>query len=764
MESVFVIALTALMIVTLICCIVTVRKKSEYSTVIRRLLNMGIIAMICYILFLLSDNLNAALLFDGMYFVCTDWMLLCLLAYVLRYGDIKIHTKLYRNVLVAFAAFDTICLLLNVRTQRMFLLEQKVHEGTGLQYWSATFQKVHYWHLGFCYFLTFLVLVFLVKKIVQTSKMYRKMYLYTLVPFLIVIAVNAACFTSDYPLDFSLLFYAVLAIVICYSSLYAVPKGLMEDTLMSVVEDFNNGIFCFDIKGKFIYANTKAYEYLQVKEGDSLPFERYFKKWKEQNPRNDMDYDEWEEQHTVKGAERDFHVEFQRVRDAKNATTGYSFKLTDRTEDIRRFREEQYLATHDRLTGLYNREYFFQKAEQIIRRKPEVERYMVCTNIKNFKLINDLFGEEMGDRVLADQAALLKYANYEDCIHGRIGPDRFAMLVAKENFNQELAEKNTGRLQYLINDANYKIQVCIGVYKIEDPTESPQVMYDKANLAIESPQEGYNKTVVYYDAKMLDRLVHEKTVVGEFDRALREKQFTMFLQPLVGADGQLVGAEALARWRHPVQGLVAPNNFIPVVEKTGLIIRLDEYMWELAAEKLSRWKAQGRGDLSISVNVSAKDFYYTDLSKVFIDLVEKYGIAPDRLNIEITETVLITDLEMHVQTMDKLRDYGFRIEIDDFGSGYSSLNMLKDVKADILKIDMLFLRETENKERSRVILSSVINMAKALDMRVVAEGVETVEQMESLRNMGCDIFQGFYFSEPVSAEEFENKYFTAKRE
>ena len=238
----------------------------------------------------------------------------------------------------------------------------------------------------------------------------------------------------------------------------------------------------------------------------------------------------------------------------------------------------------------------------------------------------------------------------------------------------------------------------------------------------------------------------------------------MFLQPLVGADGQLVGAEALARWRHPVQGLVAPNNFIPVVEKTGLIIRLDEYMWELAAEKLSRWKAQGRGDLSISVNVSAKDFYYTDLSKVFIDLVEKYGIAPDRLNIEITETVLITDLEMHVQTMDKLRDYGFRIEIDDFGSGYSSLNMLKDVKADILKIDMLFLRETENKERSRVILSSVINMAKALDMRVVAEGVETVEQMESLRNMGCDIFQGFYFSEPVSAEEFENKYFTAKRE
>lgn len=758
MESVFVIALTALMIVTFACCVVTVHKKSEYSAVIRRLLNMGMIGMICYILFLLSDELSSALLFDGMYFACTDWMLLCLLAYVLQYGGIRVPTKLYRNILVAYASFDTLCILLNVRTQRMFSLKETVHEGTGLQYWSATLNKIHYWHLGFCYFLTALILAVLVKKTVQVSKMYKKMYLYTLILFLGLIVVNAVCYTSDYPLDFSLLFYAVLAIVICYNSLYAVPKGLMEDTLMSVVEDFNNGIFCFDIKGKFVYANTKAYEYFQEKEGNPIPFEQYFRKWKEQNPRDDLDFDEWEEQHTVEGVERNFYVEFQRVKDSKNVTTGYSFKLTDRTEEIRRFREEQYLATHDRLTGLYNREYFFQKAEQIIRRKPEIERYMVCTNIKNFKLINDLFGEEMGDRVLVDQASMLKFANYEDCIQGRIGPDRFAMLVAKENFNQELAEKNTGRLQYLINDANYKIQVCIGVYKIEDATESPQVMYDKANMAIESPQEGYNKTVVYYDAKMLERLMQEKTVVGEFDRALREKQFTMYLQPLVGADGRLVGAEALARWQHPVQGLIAPVDFIPIVEKSGLIIRLDEYMWELAATQLSRWKAEGREELSISVNVSAKDFYYTDLSKVFIDLVKKYDIAPDRLNIEITETALVTDLEMHLQTMDKLRDYGFRIEIDDFGSGYSSLNMLKDVNADILKIDMLFLRETENKERSRVILSSIINMAKALDMLVVAEGVETVEQMESLRNMGCDIFQGFYFSKPISVEDFENKY------
>lgn len=759
METVFLISLGVLLSVTVGCCVVTVKKKSEHSGVILRLLISGIIAMVCYILFLISDNLTGALLFDGLYFVCADWMLLCMLAYVFRYTETKIHTNLFRNFFLICGWIDTLNMLLNVRFGYMFTLEKAVHEGTGSEYWSASFKPLHYWHLFFCYVISAIILAVLAAKIVRSSKMYRKMYLYTLVPFVIVLALNAVCYSVDYPVDFSLLFYAVLAICICYCSFYAAPKGLVEDTLMSAVEDFNNGIICIDAKGKYVYANTKAYELLQVKQGDCSFFEQYYRKWREQNPRDTVDYDAWDETYTREGAECYLRAEFQRLKDVKGVTTGYSFKLTDKTEEIKRFREEQYLATHDRLTGLYNREYFFQKAEQIIRRKPEVKRYMVCTNIRNFKLINDLFGEEIGDRVLVDQASLLKFANYEDCIHGRITADKFAMLVAEQNFNPELAVKNTGRLQYLINDSNYKIQVSIGVYKIEDPEESPQVMYDKANMAIESPQDEYNKTVVYYDTKILERLVHEKTVVSEFEHAIRERQFKMYLQPLVDAEGRVQGAEALARWKHPSNGLIMPVNFISIVEKTGLISKLDEYIWELAAERLREWKDRGMGDLSISVNVSAKDFYYIDLSNAFIGLVEKYNIEPCNLNIEITETVLMKDLEQLADPLEKLHEYGFRIEIDDFGSGYSSLNMLKDISADVLKIDMLFLRETENKVRSRVILSSVITMAKALGMDVVAEGVETAEQLEVLKEMKCDIFQGYYFSKPIPAEEFEAKYF-----
>lgn len=759
MRTVCVTVLAVLLIVTGGCCIAAVKKKSEYSGVLLRLLGSGMIAMAGYIGFLLSHSLTWALLFDGIYFSCTDWLLVFMLLYVCRYAEVKLRMRFLRVVIFGCASADTVSLLLNVRMGHMFRLTEAVHTGMEMSYWSTDFLMPHYWHLGFCYFLTALIFLLLIVKSATTSWMYRKMYLYIMLPLAVVLLVNAVCYSNDFPVDFSLFLYAGLAICICYGSLYAAPKGLLEDTLVNVVKDFKSGIFCLDIRGRCIYANARAWEFMGSGAAeDRFVFERFYKNWRDKHPGISRDYEQWEESCGKGETERIFSMEYQRVKDKKNATLGYSFRMTDRTEEIRRFREEQFLATHDRLTGLYNREYFFQKAEQILQRKPEVQRYMVCTNIRNFKLVNDLFGEEMGDRVLVDQASILKFANYEDCIQGRIEADKFAMLIAEEHFSDEFATKNLSRLQYLINDGNYKVHVVVGVYRIEDSTESPQVMYDRANMAIQSLQGDYRKTVVYYDTKMLKQLVYEKSIVSEFDHAIDSGQFQMYLQPLVRADGTVKGAEALARWKHPAQGLIQPVNFISVVEKTGLIIRLDEYMWEQAARKLKEWKNIGRENMTISVNISARDFYYADLYKAFTELTDRYGISPSNLNIEITETALMSDVDRHMETLTKLHERGFIIELDDFGSGYSSLNMLKDITADILKIDMLFLRQTEHEGRSRVILQSVISMAKQLGMDVIAEGVETLEQLEELKSMQCELFQGFYFSKPITAEEFDWKY------
>lgn len=426
----------------------------------------------------------------------------------------------------------------------------------------------------------------------------------------------------------------------------------------------------------------------------------------------------------------------------------------------KRFRKEEYIASHDNLTGLYNRESFFKKAEETIRRNPNRKRYMVCTNIKNFKLTNDLFGKKMGDRVLADQAKLIELANYDECIYGRIAGDKFAMLIPKEYFNPELAAQNTSKLQYLIDNTNHKLHICIGVYEITDVEESAQVMCDKANMAIESMQGDYGRLIAYYDEKMLERLVHEKSILSEFDQALEGNQFKMYLQPQISNTGELTGAEAIVRWHHPTRGILMPVDFIDIIEKRGYILKLDEQMWEQAAAKLGEWKKRGIDNISISVNVSTKDFYYTDLYKAFTGLVQKYDINPGLLNIEITETVFMSDMQSHLQVINKLRDYGFHIEIDDFGSGYSSLNMLKDIEADILKIDMAFLEDTDTPVRNRIIIKSVIAMAKELGMDVITEGVRSKEHVEFLTEMGCDIFQGFYFDMPISVSDFEEKYKT----
>ena len=229
----------------------------------------------------------------------------------------------------------------------------------------------------------------------------------------------------------------------------------------------------------------------------------------------------------------------------------------------------------------------------------------------------------------------------------------------------------------------------------------------------------------------------------------------MYLQPLVRADGSVFGAEALARWCRPDGTVVPPADFIETLENAGLIQRLDTYIWELAVQRLAAWKGTPREKLSVSVNMSAKDFYSVDVYEVLTGLVDRYGVDSSLLRLEITETALLVEPEKSDAVVSRLRERGFLVEIDDFGKGFSSLSLLKNLQADVLKIDMSFLREIRDRERSRIILRSVISLAEALGMDVISEGVETAQQLRALSDMGCAHFQGYYFSKPLPVEEFE---------
>lgn len=427
-------------------------------------------------------------------------------------------------------------------------------------------------------------------------------------------------------------------------------------------------------------------------------------------------------------------------------------RAAENTDD----RATHYRAMHDDLTCVLNAGAFYEIARDAIVKAPETKRVMITADIKDFRLVNTLFGVIKGNEVLSRTgAALGRIAENAGGICGRLGGDQFALLIPKDNYSEKALLDIAYTLAEAFSSGLYTFCIHFGVYDVDDSAIPVSVMCDRANAALRTVKDELTKTIAYFDEAMMKKSLFEQEVISGFDEALKTGQFRMYLQSLVGEDGKTKGAEALVRWVKPDRSIVMPGDFIETLEHAGLIAELDMYIWECAAAQLASWKGTDKADLTISVNMSAKDFYSIDIYRILTDLVAKYDIESSKLRLEITETALLEEPEKCDAILSKLRDKGFIVEIDDFGKGHSSLLLLKDIQADVLKIDMSLLHEIETKERSRIIVGSVIGMANSLGMDVVTEGVETEDQFRSLSSMGCSHFQGFYFSKPVPVSEFE---------
>ena len=455
--------------------------------------------------------------------------------------------------------------------------------------------------------------------------------------------------------------------------------------------------------------------------------------------------------------ERLYRVRNRQLIDDEGRFLGRLYTIQNLSDMVDNSTGDQYRLTHDELTHLYNRQGFNEAATKILRSTKKVY-ILLYSNIKDFKLFNQLFGLEKGNDILMNIADLMAQHVKEDDVYARINGDHFALCMPKERFDEKHFKKLVKEITGRVTSNAYSIHMQIGIYEIRDPYMDVTLMCDRAYMACKSIKRDSSVEIAWYNDEMLVNALLEKEILSSFDFAILNRQFGIYLQPQVYADGTMFGAEALARWSHPENGLIQPGVFIDVLERADLIYKLDRYVWELAARQLAAWKGTPRGNISISVNVSPKDIYYLDINKEFAALIEKYDINPALFNIEITETAVTSDVNKCARLILELQRSGFKVEIDDFGSGYSSLNMLKDINADVLKIDMGFLRKTENQKRARVILNYTIDMAHELGMTVVTEGVETKDQLDYLKEMGCEMFQGFYFDRPMPVEEFEAKY------
>ena len=420
---------------------------------------------------------------------------------------------------------------------------------------------------------------------------------------------------------------------------------------------------------------------------------------------------------------------------------------------------DHYQALHDSLTKLLNEGAFYEAAREAILNQPGSLWVMITANIREFRLINTLFGEQRGNEVLARTADVLRQtAEKAGGLCGRLGGDHFGLLVPRATFREDMLTDAARVLSNAYSSGLYTFCIHFGVYAMEDASIPVSVMCDRANTALRTIRNDLHATVAWFDCEMMQKSLFEQEVISGFEAVLEAGQFQMYLQPLIEEGGRIFGAEALARWNRPDGSVILPESFIETLERAGLIHKLDRYVWECAVQQLARWSQAGENELVISVNMSAMDFYSMDVYSALTELVRKYRVDSRRLRLEITETALLKDPEQSSRIVSALRGQGFLVEIDDFGKGHSSLMMLKDIRADVLKLDMSLLREIETEPRDRIILESVIRMADSLGMELIAEGVETEEQLRLLSSMGCRRFQGYYYSRPLSVPEFEAKY------
>ena len=700
-----------------------------------------------------------AVFMNGVYFIGTDWLAISLILFVAEYTRIHPPTRLPRLILGILAGADTVSLAVNTFTRHVFTMERGSRNWG--EYWQVQYKPIQFVHLAFVYLMVAYCVFLLLYRLVRAPKIYKSKYATILSLLASVIILNLVCVLLGSKFDYSVLIYGVLAISICYFALYASPRNLLESMHSTLVEDSVIGLFVYDDDKRCVGVNRAAKE-LFNQEGNEIysVAEDYLAKWEEEyrgNLKNSMGV---ERKIVRNGETMHIYVNYQKLLDEKGRILGSGFQFEDRTEVVKQNQEDKYKATHDVLTGLLNRDAFEARVQEILAESDE-SYYMLCSNIKDFKLINELCGSEVGDALLIAQANLIRTDESGDSVSARMYADKFCTLLPQRDYNEEVFKRNMTAVMDSVLSIPLKTHFYFGVYEIVDKTEPVWTMCDKAMMAIDVIRGSYEQYTNFYKEDLFQRIIREKEIIGEFDKALENDEFHMFLQPQIANDGRLVGAEALVRWIHPGKGMISPADFIPVLEKSGLIHRLDLKMWEKAAMQLEKWKREGRGNLSISVNISTKDFYLIDIHEAFRALSQKYDFDIKNLKLEITESALMKDVRKIMKNMDELHALGYDIEIDDFGSGYSSLGMLKDIHADILKIDMIFLQETENVERSTTILKNVISMSKELGMPVITEGVETKEHVDFLRDAGCDMFQGFYFSKPMSVEHFEQEYYSA---
>lgn len=707
--------------------------------------------LLIYSFFLMSEFYNKALILFCVYKVCAIWTYYLAFSFNHAFTNTTKKLGFIKEFYFILCFIDSVLLLANARVHVIFDLKQ-AFTNAGFFYWGIEYTSKFGFHKLVCAILSFSSLALLISSIVKAPSYNKVKYVTILTSESLVLIANYVFNSLNLPLNISLLMLVASSIFIANYVNKDFSAPVLIGPLSAITESINDIIFCYDSSENLIYANSAAKNVFK-KSNDNL--ENFAKEFRQNFLKNrpselSLKLENGEERYYITEY-KDFFI--------SNSNIGSYLRLQDKTKETLESRRKNYIATHDLLTGLFNRSGFFKKMQEALYQNTFKNPILICTNIKDFKLINTIYSEQVGDSVLQNQTEVMKrLPGHKKSIIGRIADDKFAILMEKQDFDKDIFEEVFNEVSCIIEKTLYNIQIVAGIYEIYDKKDTVQSIYDKAKISLDAIKDSDNQIFSFYNPSMMEKMLKEKDIVNDFEKSLNEKQFSIQLQPVIDNDGNVLGAESVVRWNNPKYEDLTPSSFLDVLERTSLIYKLDVYVWELVAKKLHEWKERGFADRFISVNVSSKDKFFIDIIKTFSELIKKYDISPQNFKVEIRETAMLENPEKTIAIFSQLKKLGIKVYIDNFGTGFSSLNVLKDFIADGIKMDTSFLSESKVSGKNKIILQTMISMSSDLGMEFIAKGVESENQMLALSKMDCKLFQGFYFSKPLPVKTYEAKY------
>ena len=730
---------------------------------LNRLLVVTLIPLVANLVTVLTDNALVAEIGFLFYLIGLNLLSYALLSFTMDFCEIKYRGSRYKSLITTLVIVSIASLCLNPLFHHVYEMEPG-YASDGDMIYDAVSHYGRYMSFSVVVFIVCISIAVLIMRMNRLSSVYHRKYRTILMLLVFTVLFEIYCLFTETNVDHTITAYTILGILLYYFTLLYRPRSISRNLADSVVKNHNDGIIFYDNDVNAIYANEEAYKILEI---DSRTPGACTDKLIDIMGGADLtsDFDISSRFKDKEDRFRYINISHRLMKDKKNKSIGSFFSIHDNTDEFNLNEKRRWEATHDSLTGIYNRNRFLEKVGDILTAEPDEEYLMFAFDINDFKFINEVYGKAKADSILILISETISSFAPADAVYCRWSGDVFAIFTKKSDFGTEddVIRRNIRGLETAFrsrmdeqNDTKQPIVIHVGVYETSDLENiTPATMIDRCQIAIETIKSDFNNRLVFYDNKIRVNRLWEQRITTELDAAIKNGEIIPYIQPQYNADGVLEGGEILARWNHSEQGFLAPYKFIPTFEKNGMIYKLDLCMWENACKILARWKREGK-DWALSVNISPKDFYFLDIYGVITELVSSYRIDPAKLHLEITESAVIDNAQDNIDILRKLREAGFVVEMDDFGSGYSSLNMLKDIPLDVLKIDMVFLdKNTNNYDKSSIILQSIIDMANKLNLSQITEGVETREQLDMLKQMGCKLFQGYYFSKPVPLDEFE---------